>query len=288
MPTPKKISISVVVNGQRTVVDATEDDSLGTIIPDALRQTGNSGQPPDNWELRDVDGTLLDLNKKIGDYGFTEKTRLFLNLKAGVGGAMASTAAQYADPGVSRAKFDREIAEFLALEADYRTRGWFLVKAEWPLATVVLASKRTIPPAIVMAVQFDYTNYDAEPPSVRLVDPFSGQPLLNKELPIRLHRKIPGPEMILPDGNKLQQLMAQDLMQAHSPEEPPFLCIPGVREYHDHPGHTGDPWELHRPAGTGRLVRLLEVIARYGVDQVTGFNVNLVPQVTFAVSEPPE
>ena len=86
MPTPKKISISVVVNGQRTVVDATEDDSLGTIIPDALRQTGNSGQPPDNWELRDVDGTLLDLNKKIGDFGFTEKTRLFLNLKAGVGG----------------------------------------------------------------------------------------------------------------------------------------------------------------------------------------------------------
>ena len=201
---------------------------------------------------------------------------------------MASTAAQYADPGVSRAKFDREIAEFLALEADYRARGWFLVKAVWPLATVVLASKRTIPPAIVMAVEFDYTNYDAEPPSVRFVDPFSGQPLLNKELLIRLHRRVSGSEMILPDGNKLQQLMAQDLMQAHSPEEPPFLCIPGVREYHDHPGHTGDPWELHRPAGTGRLVRLLEVIARYGVDQVTGFNVNLVPQVTFAVSEPPE
>ena len=201
---------------------------------------------------------------------------------------MASTAAQYVDPGVSRAKFDREIAEFLALEADYRARGWFLVKAQWPLATVVLASKRTSPPVIVTAIQFDYTNYDVEPPSVRFVDPFSGRPLLNKELPIRLLRRIPGPETVLPDGNKLQVNTAQDLMQAHSPEEVPFLCIPGVREYHDHPGHSGDPWELHRSTGTGRLVRLLEVIAKYGLEQVTGFNVNLVPQVTFAVSEPPE
>ena len=86
MSTPKKISITVVVNGQPTVVDAFDDAPLGTIVSDALRQTANSGQPPENWELRDADGNLLDLNKKIGDYGFQEKTRLFLNPRAGVGG----------------------------------------------------------------------------------------------------------------------------------------------------------------------------------------------------------
>ena len=86
MSNPKKISITVVVNGQPTVVDVIEDAPLGTIIPDALHQTENSGQPPENWELRDADGNLLDLNKKIGDYGFQDKTRLFLNLKAGIGG----------------------------------------------------------------------------------------------------------------------------------------------------------------------------------------------------------
>ena len=52
MSTAKKISITVVVNGQPTVVDAIGDASLSTIIPDALRQTENSGQPPENWELR--------------------------------------------------------------------------------------------------------------------------------------------------------------------------------------------------------------------------------------------
>ena len=287
MATPKKVSISVVVNGQLTVVDATEDDPVGAIIPDALRQTGNSGQPPDNWELRDDEGNLLDLNKTIGGYGFDDKVRLFLNLKAGVGG-MASAAAQAVDPVVSRAKFDREIAEYLALEADYRARGWFLMKTEWPLAIVLLASKKTSPPAIITAVQFDYTNYDAEPPSVLLVDPFSGRPLLSGELLTRLPRMVPGPETVLPDGSKLQMGRSQDLMQALSTDDVPFLCIPGVKEYHDHPGHTGDPWELHRTAGAGRLVRLLEVVTKYGVEPVTGFNVNLVPQVTLAVSEPPE
>ena len=53
-------------------------------------------------------------------------------------------------------------------------------------------------------------------------------------------------------------------MQANSPEDVPFLCIAGVKEYHDHPGHSGDPWEMHRSSGGGRLIRLLEVISKYG------------------------
>ena len=39
MVAPKKVEITVVVNGQPTVVDAVEDAPLGMIIPDALRQT---------------------------------------------------------------------------------------------------------------------------------------------------------------------------------------------------------------------------------------------------------
>ena len=284
----KKISLTVVVNGQPTVVDALDDAPLSTIIPDALRQTENSGQPPENWELRDADGNLLDLAKKIGDYGFPTKVRLFLNLKAGVGGHHASPTEQYVDPAVSRAKFDRELAEYRSVEADYRGRGWFLIKAHWPVLEVLLASRKTKPPAVVTAVRFDFTNYDAEPPSVRLIEPFSGRCLTSNQLPTRLPRMVPGPELNLPGGPKGRLNTSHDLMQAHAPEELPFLCVPGVKEYHDHPGHSGDPWELHRPAGEGRLVHLLAVISRYGLEPVKGFNVNLVPQVTFAVSEPPQ
>lgn len=81
-----KFQLAVVVNGQVTVVDANVNSPLHTIMPRALDQTGNTGQPPENWELRDAQGTLLDTSKKISAFHFPPDTRLFLNLKAGVGG----------------------------------------------------------------------------------------------------------------------------------------------------------------------------------------------------------
>lgn len=87
MPVPSnEIDLGVVVNGQPTVVRANESAPLHTVIPRALSQTGNSGQPPENWEIRDAAGALLPLDQKIHDFGFPPDVRLFLNLKAGVGG----------------------------------------------------------------------------------------------------------------------------------------------------------------------------------------------------------
>ena len=82
----KEIDLTIVVNGQPTVVRANINAPLQTVIARALEQTGNSGQPLENWELRDVAGAVLDLAKKIGDFNFPPDVRLFLNLKAGIGG----------------------------------------------------------------------------------------------------------------------------------------------------------------------------------------------------------
>jgi hypothetical protein len=82
-----EIDLAVVVNGQPTMVRANKNAPLLTVIARALEQTGNAGQPPDNWELRDAAGAPLALNQKIGDFSFPADVRLFLNLKAGVGGA---------------------------------------------------------------------------------------------------------------------------------------------------------------------------------------------------------
>jgi hypothetical protein len=139
-------------------------------------------------------------------------------------------------------------------------------------------------------VLFDYTNYDAEPPSVKLVNPFTREPYFAKDLPTTLNRSVPAQTIEFPGvaGANLQMQAVQPLMQAQTPDEVPFLCIAGVREYHEHPGHSGDAWELHRKSGAGRLVRLLEVIHKYGVEPLRGFSVNLVPQVGFEYAQPPE
>lgn len=195
------------------------------------------------------------------------------------------SAPQFVDPQVSQAKFDREIAEYRQFEADYRRRGWLLVRAEFPSVHVVLAAPQLTPPAIVTGVALDYTNYDVWPPSVRLVDPFSAEPYRAKELPTHLKRSVeagtpPIPGLQLPLGAQARFLAQQPLMQWYGPDDIPFLCIAGVREYHEHPGHSGDAWELHRRDGAGRLVRLLDTIFKYGVQPISDYSVSLVPQVS--------
>jgi len=199
---------------------------------------------------------------------------------------------QYVDPNVSAAKFEAEIEEFRRLETEYRRRGWFLVEATYPTVLVLMAAPQLKPPAVVTGVRFDYSNYDAEPPSVRLVDPFSGEPYLARELPTSLNRSVGMKQALaLPGfpGGAVRLNQLQPLMQASSPDEIPFFCIAGVREYHEHPAHSGDSWELHRSSGAGRVVRLLDVIYRYGVEPIRTYNVQLVPQLAgFNAPEPPE
>lgn len=81
-----KLMLTIVVNGQPTVVEANPNGPLHTVIPKALEQTGNTGQPVENWELRDAAGNLLDGSRKIDTFHFAPGVHLFLNLKAGVGG----------------------------------------------------------------------------------------------------------------------------------------------------------------------------------------------------------
>jgi Predicted metal binding domain len=198
---------------------------------------------------------------------------------------------QVTDPRVSRAKFEREIREFRRLAGIYRERGWFLAEATFPVVVAVLAAHQVKPSSLVLGVRFDYADYDFRPPSVQIVDPFTAVPYATRDLPTNLPRAVPGaPVQIagVPEGFPVTRV-AQPLLQSYGPEEVPFLCIPGVREYHDHPGHSGDAWELHRRSGAGRLVRLLEVIDRYGTAPITGYNVQLQVKITgFQAAEAPE
>jgi hypothetical protein len=81
-----KVQITVVVNGVPVDIEQNENSPLEAIIGRALEQTGNVGQPVENWELRDEQGVLLDAERKIETYGFGPAVTLFLSLKAGVGG----------------------------------------------------------------------------------------------------------------------------------------------------------------------------------------------------------
>ena len=198
---------------------------------------------------------------------------------------------QFADPAVSRRKFDREIAEFRSQADEYRRRGWLLAEAEFPHALVILATAKTQLILILCGVWFDYSNYDAAPPSVRLVHPLTREPYKWSEVPTRLPRMPapPGVAQALAQGAAQAQLVVPvPLMQAYGDDDIPFLCVAGVREYHEHPAHSGDHWLSHRTSGAGRLVRLLEVISKYGLETIHGFEVQMTPKIRFLIGVPPE
>lgn len=86
MASRNKFELAIVVNGDPTLIEINENAPLRTVVPKALHESGNAGQPPENWELRDASGALLDLDSKIESFGFPAGVKLFLNLKAGIGG----------------------------------------------------------------------------------------------------------------------------------------------------------------------------------------------------------
>jgi hypothetical protein len=78
----------VIVNGTPYDVKANVEAPVLVVIEKVLEESGNRGQPPQNWELRDAAGQLLDPQRKLEDYHLRDGAKLFLSLKAGVGGCV--------------------------------------------------------------------------------------------------------------------------------------------------------------------------------------------------------
>lgn len=176
---------------------------------------------------------------------------------------------QAVDPEVSRAKFEREVAEYRSMEDTFVKRGWWLMQAAFPIVKVAYLTTKTRPSMLALAVRVDFNDYDLRPPSVKFVDPFDDRELGFHELLTKLPRLEPAmtDEAVAAAKAGVGSVSIQMLIQGY-PGLPGFLCLPGIREYHDNPGHTGDAWLLHRDKGDGRLFNILDVIWRYGSNQL--------------------
>lgn len=167
------------------------------------------------------------------------------------------------DPAITRAKFDREIEALLQRRAEEQRRGWFIMDTTFPKVFVVFASPILRPTPLLFGVDLDFTDYDLMPPSVRLVNPFTREPHTNQTWPR---------EVGFWRFDSATQQLAPNLLQfPGGPEDTPFLCFPGVREYHDHPAHSGDKWLLHRSNKEGTLYVLLQKIYEAAVAPLTSY-----------------
>lgn len=182
--------------------------------------------------------------------------------------------AQYVDPIVTKSKFKNEIDNYIKNEHLYRNLGVICTGINFEENSIMLlfaASNLKFNP-IVFSILIDYSNWDVEPPSVKFINPFSHELLKRNEIHIQFYQKKNEIVRILPNGS----IAEPDILQG-SPDAVPFLCIPGVKEYHDHPAHTGDFWMLLREKGEGKLCTLIEQIYNHSINQIGGYMINLNP-----------
>lgn len=140
------------------------------------------------------------------------------------------------DPEVSRSKLERQVKDFQDNGASYRERGYWIVDQEGlnvyaAFAARIPMSIGPIPfPVVTACVRFNFDNFDLWAPSLTIVDFFTLQPAM----PLVNATEFG-------EGEPLNVLIGP-----HPETQLPFLCLPGVREYHTHPQHTGDLWLLRR------------------------------------------
>jgi hypothetical protein len=82
----RRIQLVVVVSGQPLPLTVNPSERLEVLVRQALNDSGNHGQPPDEWELRREEGTLLDQSLRVGEAGLQDGMTLFLNPRTGAGG----------------------------------------------------------------------------------------------------------------------------------------------------------------------------------------------------------
>ena len=192
------------------------------------------------------------------------------------------TESQAVDPAVTQVKFDREVGRLREMEAVYRRRGVLLQKVSFPTVTIAFCGAKLRPAPLLGAVRIDFTDYDLQPPSVTFVDPLTHDELVVEAVAMPMFRfpKKEGTtrEAMLTAAGQGVPVALTPLIIAHEPGGKPFLCLPGIREYHDNPAHSGDPWLIHRTSGEGCLAFIVDNIWKYGPNATERYLVQTIIQ----------
>ena len=182
------------------------------------------------------------------------------------------------DINVARRKFDHEVEQFHRMGAICRERGIWLIYADFPRVIVAFATPKSPNVFVPFAADIDFSDYDAQPLGVVLVHPVTFKRLKLSEILPQFSMGMAGRMMRLRTTAN-HQVIPDNIVQAFD-ESRPFLCIAGVKDYHDNPAHTGDSWWLHRRNGEGTLSHIVNIIWAYGVKNIIAPQMNL--QVQFA------
>jgi hypothetical protein len=193
---------------------------------------------------------------------------------------------QFSDLNATRAKFDRQVAAFDKHAVSYRREGIVCLGIVFPIFEFCFLAKETqfslnmnihVPecgkvvntqvgvhrqlPQYLFSIRLDYSNFDAVPPSLRIISPFNSE-LVSEVgfMPfISPGQQNPNAPLAKSFEHTNQNILLKDN------EDKLFICLRGVKEYHAHPQHSGDSWFLYRKSGKGDILTILDQLQIYAI-----------------------
>lgn len=82
----KKLTIIFIIGGEEVSVEANPNAPLQAARNKALEIAKETGREPDQWEIKDANGKVLDPAAKVKDLGLKDGVKLFLGPKVSGGG----------------------------------------------------------------------------------------------------------------------------------------------------------------------------------------------------------
>jgi hypothetical protein len=173
---------------------------------------------------------------------------------------------QVVDLEVSKQKFEQETSELIQNATLQRSRGIIFLECQFPNIKLAFCAPQLKPIPIVFAVNINFSNYDLEPLSLKFIHPLTYKTLTIQELGNPFGRNIstePGKVEIQPLALGLADQTA-------------FICLPGIREYHEHSDHGNDPWLDHRgKGGEGTLGYVIDKLYQFGISAISHLSVQI-------------
>jgi hypothetical protein len=81
-----QLHVTFVINGEPNVVKGKTDDTLESLLERALKESENTGQNTEAWQVTNEPGNVLDVTKTLSELGITDGAILLASLKTGAAG----------------------------------------------------------------------------------------------------------------------------------------------------------------------------------------------------------
>ncbi len=82
----RKLNIIFIIGGEEVTVPANPNAPLQAARNKALEMAEETGREPDEWEIKDDSGNVLDPTVKVKNLGLKDGAKLFLGPKVSGGG----------------------------------------------------------------------------------------------------------------------------------------------------------------------------------------------------------